>query len=862
MNTIKIRLSTSGRIAGLDKNFPLYCGQFQNVLLNIWVPTEILASGFEVGQCVNTLDPTDNGDEAELNAYLSEFIKEFTGDNTRPHEGDVVFYLYDHSGTYTYYTAQYTSGAWAFTEVDYFNFGEAGANVKIGMVGTKRNGVVFKTQAYYTRYVKKFMFEGVEYALYERQLPRAFATEIGDQTLVINVTNVKDNSIENIVTSQTAVLPILPSTVLDGDEPIEASELEQVEADLAALSNEMSLKQDKHDAGILFTAEKTVVGALNDLNTRANAQNAAIADNKTEIDKIKDGTTKVPSAAYADEAGFATNDSAGDNIATEFSGVKSRIADLESIVGTGEDFIGTTTINYDPLLPVNAAQLASDLGTFVANNTSPSRAPKGGDSVIVIQTVVGGTDKNYKFIYTGTTWEGYEIPPIELAGNGSAGLVKGTYGIGATYNTLVDIVDGEILNIWVKVDGSYKNLVYILSVFDTKIADIISGAQVVGEADTATKDSAGNNIATLFANIINGNQQVGSAAYAAEALKATQDALGNNIVNTYLTQVAGATKAYVKDYALPKEFNNVLYLSAAGFTEEIPTTPASGIQLTASPTAIGETLIGTCEYTLGDVKFQLSRKNSYSARYYIKYSHTGLAASLTCIYKLKILTYAQKAGQSAVLLSSELTDEMLYIDNRGLFKAYDFGINFDALGDTVLDLTTGDKVYQEIYWYMDDPNESKVDVYCNATYPSRLNLNTATTTIVYRESEVGEAIVVNLGSTLIDGGNIYFQADGGGIANEDYYRLIEKGKNGALTIIMPDMSSQIGVTADSHIYIQGIGGVAPNVALCSNYRVGAAKLEDFEALKCGSNYILFGTFLFAYNQILVDTPKIAHIRRL
>ena len=47
MNTIRIYLAESGRVADLKKDFPLYQGQFQNKLLNIYVPTSVLAPEFK-----------------------------------------------------------------------------------------------------------------------------------------------------------------------------------------------------------------------------------------------------------------------------------------------------------------------------------------------------------------------------------------------------------------------------------------------------------------------------------------------------------------------------------------------------------------------------------------------------------------------------------------------------------------------------------------------------------------------------------------------------------------------------------------------------------------------------------------------
>ena len=55
MNTIKIFLAESGRIADLRKDFPLYQGQYQNKLLNVYVPTSILAPNFSVQESGNTI---------------------------------------------------------------------------------------------------------------------------------------------------------------------------------------------------------------------------------------------------------------------------------------------------------------------------------------------------------------------------------------------------------------------------------------------------------------------------------------------------------------------------------------------------------------------------------------------------------------------------------------------------------------------------------------------------------------------------------------------------------------------------------------------------------------------------------------
>ena len=42
MNEIRIYLATSGSVAELYKDFNLYTGSYQNVLMSIYVPTSLL----------------------------------------------------------------------------------------------------------------------------------------------------------------------------------------------------------------------------------------------------------------------------------------------------------------------------------------------------------------------------------------------------------------------------------------------------------------------------------------------------------------------------------------------------------------------------------------------------------------------------------------------------------------------------------------------------------------------------------------------------------------------------------------------------------------------------------------------------
>ena len=196
MNTIKLYLVESGRIADLKKDFPLYQGQFQNKLLNVFVPTSILAPSFT--------SQSTNG------TVLSEYV--------------------------------------------------ASTSVKIGMTYTARDGSIKISKSYYMRYLKTLTYQGVEYALYERKLPKEFTLYAGQGAnapiLVANVVNIQQDTTDDtpvvlsVITSQTCALDVMPSTNLDNDESIEPSELDNINAQLNAINEVLPKKQDKTDESI------------------------------------------------------------------------------------------------------------------------------------------------------------------------------------------------------------------------------------------------------------------------------------------------------------------------------------------------------------------------------------------------------------------------------------------------------------------------------------------------------------------------------------------------------------------------------------------------------------------------------------
>ena len=646
MNTIKIFLAESGRVADLKKDFPLYQGQFQNKLLNIFCPTSIIAPSF---------------------------------------------------------TSQSASGV---VLADYV----ASTSVKIGMTYTARDGSIKVSKNYYMRYLKTLTIQGVEYALYERKLPQEFTLYAGQGAnapiLIANVVNIQQQTedgtpiILSVITSQTCALDVMPSTNLDQDESIEPTELENINAQINEINEILPTKQDKVDEA-LETESKSVVGAIN--------------ENKGKID---------------------TNIT---NIATNTENIAKNTNDIDWLkqnMAMSENYIGQLTGDKMPT--------DTELTNFVIAKTSPSREPRNGDVIIFVLKIEGATDRNFKYFYTASGWQYYEIPPIETAGNGSAGIVEGTYGVGETYDTLVDISGGQIVNIYIK-DGSgnYRNLVEYLNTTTGNITNIINGTTTVGVA-----------------------------------LKAISDGVGNNIVDTYLTKALGVSKQRMRDYAMPRVFNDVDFIATAGFQDTVPTTPESGIQFTTDTSAVGDFQLFQISKT-NTADFELSSKNGSSNNIYI-------SASIACVVTFRLTTQYKKAGEDWADLNIELTSPITF--TAGEIQKVMFGNPFSSLNDKVIKLTDGDLIRQTLEVIVQTSTPITFNVYSNEVYPSIFNLTSQSYTFEQVEENVGKLIQLGLDG-VIESGKVVFE-----VQNADSYmpyrtNLREFFINAHLPVVVPTFQS-------------------------------------------------------------------------
>lgn len=543
--------------------------------------------------------------------------------------------------------------------------------VKIGGLLVAPNGSQITTKSYYLNFLRNEIIfdehkqQNIEYAVYERLLPKELTLYNGDQTIVVNVVSIDNGVIKQIMTTQTATLVVQESSYLDEEEAVEPSELENVVA--VATEN----KRDVVDLqGRMATAETNIINHAQE-----------ISKNTQDILNIKTNST-MP----------------------------------EKYIG---QMRGTT-------LPTQ-----EQLTQYVIDTTG--NTPENANVIIFILEIEGETDKNYKYIYSKDGWNGYEIPPMETAKNGELGLIEGTFNIGLDNNTIVDIISGQIVNIYVKDNtGAYRNI-----------------------------QEYANSLNTSVSSIINGNTQVGNA------LKAAQDSYGNVITSTYLTKNEGVTKDYVQNYALPKQFNDVSYITENGYSEEIPS-----VSFGATSSAVGSTELFDITKTAG-AKYQISNKNSYDNVVFV-------SANVDCVVEFRLTTKIK--GEIANI---EVNDN-ISLTSGGISRVT-FHDTFNYLGTDVVKLEENDTIEQILEVITSTSEAITFTVYSNSIYPSKFYLNTQSVVVKVAQGTIGEQLILGANGTL-EGGNYNFVV-------EDAEEFISYKKNGTkflVDLLLPLSGDLIG----------------------------------------------------------------------
>lgn len=325
-----------------------------------------------------------------------------------------------------------------------------------------------------------------------------------------------------------------------------------------------------------------------------------------------------------------------DELDSRITNNEEQIADIKASYSMAEDYIGKLTG-----ITLPTSQQLTDYVEQVE-----ARQPKNGDTIIFVLQVSGETDKNYKYIYTTNGWESWEIPPVEQASNGSLGLVEGTYSVGSSANTLVDIQDGQIVNIFVlDNNGTYRNLRDFINLNETNIKDL---------------------------------------------------------------QDTRATYDYVKDYSMPRLFNDVYFIGAEGYQDTVPTTPESGVQFTKVTNAIGDFELFQLELE-PNFDYELASKNGYNNNIFV-------SANVDCMAQFRLTTEYKKGNADWQYLNVEISNDITFM--AGNVQKIIFNSPFSYLGENVINLTNGDKIRQTFEVVTQESIQTTFSVYSNEVYSS------------------------------------------------------------------------------------------------------------------------------------------------
>lgn len=442
MNKITIILKESGTIAELKKNFNIYQNSSQNVLLNILVPKSMTEG---------------------------KFSAQFTNE-----DGQVV-----ENGVYT--------------------------AVKIGMVYIDNSGKYGKSETYFVRYLKEIKTSEGEFYVYERIMPSVFTRVAGvgifAPKMVVNVMNILNSQTESadgtisenptvltLITTQECSVDIEPSTNLDVEPEVDATELELLEGQVNELTAEMEKKVDGDYLVRKYNLEETIpenihyekdgfktkgVRFYNETYTvPVNDTETASKDGEIYVSNVRPHETELywilQDEVFHYDTGMAvrtlvinavqasinqyTTMSVGewqlvnqdylDSLKSQADQNSEDIEVLYRLNNTGTNYLGEYP--SQSTLPTD-----SELNQYVQANFN--REPQNGDELTFVLLVEDGTDVVYMIKYSEVkaTWTETPLPSVEPAKNGTMGIIQGTgeEELTNTRKVLVDVNNGEISDV-------------------------------------------------------------------------------------------------------------------------------------------------------------------------------------------------------------------------------------------------------------------------------------------------------------------------------------------------------------------------------------------------------------------------------
>lgn len=490
--------------------------------------------------------------------------------------------------------------------------------------------------------------------------------------------------------------PILIANVVNIEQ-----DTENGEPKIISITTSQTCSLDVMPSTSLDNDEAIEPSELENLNAQINEINEILALKQDKTDEALATTEKTVVGAINENKGRIEVNilNIADNT-EDIADLRNEIDTLKETTASQEEYVGQLS---GSALPSNA-----ELTQFVEQVAQ--RQPKNADVVIFVLNQ-GTQTRTYKFTYFDNGWSGYQITSLPQSSNSVFGTIKGTYGNGNNNEVLIDISGGEIREIYVQDNnGVYRNIKEYLGTTTNNIADIVAGRQSVGVA-----------------------------------LKSVADEVGNDIVATYLTKNLGATKQFVRDYAMPREFSSVFFIASDGYKTTVPTTPVSGIQFETTTNDIGSFQIFQLAKT-NNADFELTISNGYQNNIFI-------AANRDCEVAFRLTTQYKKVGEDWANLNVELTNN--YSLTSGDIQKITFSSPFTALGDNVVALNETSQIRQTLEVVTNESLETTFSLYSNDIYPSIFSLTSQAFTSQDAELVAGKVVLIGLDG-IIEGGNAIF----------------------------------------------------------------------------------------------------------
>lgn len=591
-------------------------------------------------------------------------------------------------------------------------------SVTISSKGLLQSGDEWNSRPFYLNPVKNFTQDGIEFALYERLLPRAFVVNAGDTEVSVTVQNITTTrvpvldgegqptgefedkvEINQIISMQKFILPVLDSAVAL-EEVLEPYDSILIHAELDGIQEDLrSIYGAKSKSG-------TIVRAPNPIN----------------LSTLDDRTTSNTERLNQDEQRLGS-------VELQASANAQGIADINTKMRSGTRFLGTY-----PASTKKPSQ--TDLTTFA--KARQSDAPLNGDEIMF--TLVNDSGHplqsflyDYGFDATGAAaWDENEIPPIANAKNNGSGLIVGTYGIGATFNVIVDIVDGAVRRMFVKrTNGTYQELNVIIEDHETRITESESEIEGIRDGTIAVGNAlrlGGKNESALsVAKAVNADHST-EANHALESDKASKDGIDRIIHATYALLTDTYTKQEADQIFASKIVGEEMFFGQNKLENEIPTEPADGVQATITLNASNpdEMMFFEKDFVAG---LRVNNKNKFTARLFLT-SNTTIAENIT----FEIYGKHRNETDYKLLASATKINTVL---NAYAIEVVEFDGLFNGLTNgEIVTYIAGDTLRVEVLHENDPDNLSSpvtVDLITNQQYGSYVNITEPASNIIIRQ---------------------------------------------------------------------------------------------------------------------------------